>query len=112
MSTSSETSAEPQHTRPTQGLIIRPEGIVEVSYFHLECGKLIRGEYRGVGWRACLETSSLLENARASAFARALGWRGEGSLRGDAVFLGDGEGLDLPGKVLAAAVRRWDVVLN
>lgn len=112
MSTSMETGTEPQHTRPTQGLIVRPEGIVEVSFLNLSCGKLIGGEYRGVGWRACLDASSPLDNARASALARELGWRGDGNLQGVAIFLGDVANPDVPGKVLAAAVRMWDVVLN
>lgn len=112
MSTSTETTSEPQHTRPTQGLVVRPTGLVEVSFVDLDCGKLISGDYRGIGWRACLEASSDVDNERASTFARALGWRGTENLRGIAIFLGDIANPDLPGKLLAAAVRRWDVVLN
>lgn len=96
----------------TQGLIVRPDGMVEVNYLKLDCGELIGGEFRGVDWRACLQSSALLENLPATDFARALGWRGDGNLRGIAVFLGDLANPDVPGKVLAAAVRMWDVVLN
>ncbi|HSX65899.1 hypothetical protein [Nocardioides sp.] len=112
MSTSTDTRGEGRHTRPTQGLVVRPDGLVEVTFLDLDCGMLIGGEFRGVDWRACLERSSALDNVPASTFARTLGWDGADNLRGIAVFFGGIDNPDLPGKVLAAAVRMWDVVLN
>jgi hypothetical protein len=93
-------------------LIVRMDGLVEISFLDRECGTLIGGAFRGVDWQACLERLAPRENVPATDLARVLGWEGEGMLRGDAFFFGGLANPDVPGKVLAAAVRMWDVVLN
>ncbi|GGO91059.1 hypothetical protein GCM10011584_24240 [Nocardioides phosphati] len=92
--------------------MVRTDGLVEVSFLDRECGMLIGGAFRGVDWQACLEQASQHENHPATDLARVLGWQGSGPLRGNAFFFGGLANPDVPGKVLAAAVRMWDVVLN
>ncbi|MDO7867117.1 hypothetical protein [Nocardioides jiangxiensis] len=112
MSTATDSAATDETQRPRQGLIIRPDGLVEVSFLSMLTGSPIDGEFRGTSWRAFLEQCSALDNGPATAFARSLGWRGEGTLRGVAVFVGDALNPDVPGSLLAAAMRMWDVELN
>lgn len=91
-----------------QALVVHPDGTAEFTFVTRPSGEPITATQRGVVWVAHQLGDATIDNPAATSFAQEMGWDGPGVLGGTVVFVGDHAVEDVPGVLVAEAMRRWD----
>lgn len=105
--------AEAPAARLRQALVIRPDGVAEFTFVGMPPEGAITGTHRGVAWTGYALETTEGDNPSATAFAQSMGWSGPGTLAGTVVFVGDDAVEDVPGVLIAEAMRLWgDLPVN
>lgn len=91
-----------------QALVVHPDGGAEFSFVGRPSTEPITAAHRGVAWVAYPLGDAMSDNPEATSFARSMGWNGPGELRGTVVFVGDDVVEDVPGVLVAEAMRHWE----
>lgn len=99
--------------RLRQALVVHPDGTACFTFVPRPISEAIHATHRGTRWVAYPLGVAGDDNPAATSFARSMGWDGQGALTGTMVFVGDDDIEDVPGVLMAEALRRWgDLPLN
>lgn len=91
-----------------QALVVHPDRGAEFTFLARPSTEPITAEHRGVVWVAYPLGDATATNPAATSFARSMGWDGQGMLGGTVVFVGDDVVEDVPGVLVAEAMRHWE----